>query len=336
MLAEGKVKVLDFGLAKAYDTPTASADVANSPTMVSMAATSAGVILETAAYMSPEQAKGRVVDRRTDIFAFGCVLDEMLTAKKAFDGEDVTDILGAVLRVEPDWSQLPEGLPAGVRRLLRLCIEKNPRNRRSDATDIRLDLDHLLNEPAAAAPAPIEIPQRHLWARAAPVVSALVIGGILSGAAIWALRPAPAAGALTRFAVTLPHDQHFSATGRKFIAVSRDGSAMASRRESAARLSPDVRAGGPADSGNGNVAGCAEPGVFAGRPLSRILGGGRSYAQEDRRERRRRRDVRSGGCRTPGHQLGGRGITFGREASYVSTGHIVYAHQGALFAVPST
>ena len=120
MLADGKVKVLDFGLAKAYDTPSANTDVANSPTLVSMAATSAGVILGTAAYMSPEQAKGRAVDRRTDIFAFGCVLYEMLTAKRAFDGEDVTDILGAVLRVEPDWNQLPDGVPAGVRRLLRL------------------------------------------------------------------------------------------------------------------------------------------------------------------------------------------------------------------------
>jgi len=226
MLADGKVKVLDFGLAKAYDTQSGTTDPALSPTMVSMAATSAGVILGTAAYMSPEQAKGRAVDRRTDIFAFGCVLYEMLTAKRAFDGEDVTDILGAVLRVEPDWSQLPDGLPPGVRRLLRLCLEKNPKNRKSDATDIRLDLDHLLNEPAAAAPAPIAIPQRPLWARAIPVVSALVIGGVLSGAAIWSLRPAAAAGGVTRFSVTLPQGQTFSNTGRKFVAVSPDGSAM--------------------------------------------------------------------------------------------------------------
>jgi serine/threonine-protein kinase len=176
--------------------------------------------------MSPEQAKGRAVDRRTDIFAFGCVLYEMLTAKKAFDGEDVTDILGAVLRVEPDWRQLPDDVPSGVRRLLRLCLEKNPKNRRSDATDIRLDIDHLLNEPAAAAPAPIEIPKRPLWARGGPVVSALVIGGILSGAAIWNLRPAAAPGAVTRFSVTLPEGQSFSNVGRKFVAVSPDGSTM--------------------------------------------------------------------------------------------------------------
>ncbi|HVG69680.1 MAG TPA: protein kinase [Vicinamibacterales bacterium] len=227
MLADGKVKVLDFGLAKAYDTPSANTDLAHSPTLTGMAATSAGVILGTAAYMSPEQAKGRAVDRRTDIFAFGCVLYEMLTAKRAFDGEDVTDILGAVLRVEPDWSQLPDGLPSGVRRLLRLCLEKNPKNRRSDATDIRLDLEHFLNEPATAAPAPIEIAKRPSWARAVPVVSALVLGAILSGAAVWNLRPATAPGAAVRFAVTLPQDQSFSNTGRKFVAVSPDGSAVA-------------------------------------------------------------------------------------------------------------
>jgi eukaryotic-like serine/threonine-protein kinase len=225
MLDDGKVKVLDFGLAKAYDGRSANSDLSLSPTMTSIAATSAGVILGTAAYMSPEQAKGRAVDRRTDIFAFGAVLYEMLTGKKAFDGEDVTDILGAVLRVEPDWSQLPDGLPADVRRLLRLCLEKNPKNRRSDATDIRLDIEHLLHEPGAAAPV-VEVPQRSFWTRAIPVVSALVIGGILAGVATWYLRPEPAAGAVTRFAVTLPQGQIFSSVGRQFVAVSQDGSAM--------------------------------------------------------------------------------------------------------------
>jgi serine/threonine-protein kinase len=226
MLADGKVKVLDFGLAKAYDSPSANTDLANSPTMVSMAATSAGVILGTAAYMSPEQAKGRAVDRRTDIFAFGCVLYEMLTAKKAFDGEDVTDILGAVLRVEPDWNQLPDGLPPALRRLLRLCLEKNPKNRRSDATDIRLDLEHLLNEPAPPVAAPLQT-STPVWRRAAPIAAALVVGAVLSAVAFWTLRPAGSPGAVTRFAVALPENQNFSNTGRAFIAVSPDGSALA-------------------------------------------------------------------------------------------------------------
>jgi serine/threonine-protein kinase len=409
MLAEGKVKVLDFGLAKAYDGPSAGADLANSPTMVSMAATSAGVILGTAAYMSPEQAKGRVVDRRTDIFAFGCVLYEMLTAKKAFDGEDVTDILGAVLRVEPDWSQLPDGLPSGVRRLLRLCLEKNPKNRRSDATDIRLDLEHVMNEPAAVAPALVVIPKRPSWARAMPVVAALVVGGMLSGAAMWALRPAPAVGAVTRFPVTLPQDQNFTNVGRKFVAVSRDGSAMvyvANQRlyyrqmsELEARpipgtetfltvlnpvFSPDGRSLafwaasdrtlkkiavsggaavtlGPADAGplgisweeGGITFGQGAQGVFrvsenGGKPERlvsvkddervdnpQVLPGGRAilYSLQS-----------AGGSDWDRGQIVVQALEAGstrqlllegaREARYVSTGHIVYAYQGTLFAVP--
>ena len=409
MLADGKVKVLDFGLAKAYDTPSSNVDLANSPTLVSMAATSAGVILGTAAYMSPEQAKGRAVDRRTDIFAFGCVLYEMLTAKRAFDGEDVTDILGAVLRVEPDWSELPDDVPSGLRRLLRLCLEKNPKNRRSDATDIRLDIDHLLHEPTAAAPAPIEIPKRPLWARAVPVVSALVIGGILSGVAIWYLRPAAAPGGVTRFSVTLPQGQSFSNTGRKFVAVSPDGSAivyLANQRiyyrrmsELEARpipgtetwsaavnpvFSPDGRSvafwaladrtlkriavsGGaavtlcPADSGvfglswgEGGVAfgqgagGISRVSENGGKPEllvsvkeneaaygPQVLPGGKAIlytvrATADSDWDKAKIFVQS---LEPGSA---RQLLFegGREARFVSTGHIVYAYQGTLFAVP--
>src|SRR5437667_5254041 len=108
IMADGKVKVLDFGLAKAMEPNAASATLSNSPTL-SMAATNAGIILGTAAYMSPEQAKGRRIDRRTDIFAFGCVLYEMLTGRPAFDGDDVPEILGAILKSEPDWSRLPAG-----------------------------------------------------------------------------------------------------------------------------------------------------------------------------------------------------------------------------------
>ncbi len=100
----------------------------NSPTL-SQAATMQGVILGTAAYMSPEQAKGKAVDKRTDIFAFGAVLYELLTGKPAFHGDDVTDILGAVMRMEPDWSQLPEATPAAIRILLRRCLRKDKRQR---------------------------------------------------------------------------------------------------------------------------------------------------------------------------------------------------------------
>src|SRR5437867_1980103 len=124
VMPDGKVKVLDFGLAKAMEPNAANATLSNSPTL-SVAATNAGIILGTAAYMSPEQARGRTVDRRTDIFAFGCVLYEMLTGRAAFDGDDVQDILGAILKSEPDWPRLHAETPSDVRKPLRRCPEKN-------------------------------------------------------------------------------------------------------------------------------------------------------------------------------------------------------------------
>src|SRR6202163_334802 len=129
---EGKVKVLDFGLAKAFAGDTTTEDMSNSPTL-SMAATMQGVILGTAAYMSPEQAKGKVVDKRTDIFAFGCVLYELLTGKQTFHGEDVTDILAAVVRAEPDWQALADVTPVKIRALLRRCLQKDKTLRLRDA-----------------------------------------------------------------------------------------------------------------------------------------------------------------------------------------------------------
>ena len=120
---DGKVKVLDFGLAKAFSGDTAESDPVNSPTL-SMAATMHGVILGTAAYMSPEQARGKAVDKRTDIWAFGVVLFEMLTGQAAIHGEDVTDILAAVVKSEPDWTALPASTPTKVRDLLRRLFTK--------------------------------------------------------------------------------------------------------------------------------------------------------------------------------------------------------------------
>jgi serine/threonine protein kinase len=131
---EGKVKILDFGLAKAYDREPADAVLSNSPT-ISMAATNAGVILGTAAYMSPEQARGRAVDKRTDIWALGCVLCEMLTGKRAFSGETVVEVLGAVLRAEPDWTSLPQTTPPGIRSLLKRCLQGDTKRRLRDIAD---------------------------------------------------------------------------------------------------------------------------------------------------------------------------------------------------------
>jgi serine/threonine protein kinase len=123
---DGTVKVLDFGLAKALGPGEGSSAIespalTHSPTL-SLAATQAGVILGTAAYMAPEQAKGRPTDKRSDLWAFGCVLYEMLTGKRAFDGEDLAEVFGAVVRLDPDWAALPPDVPLPVRMLLRTCL----------------------------------------------------------------------------------------------------------------------------------------------------------------------------------------------------------------------
>ncbi|HEV2233476.1 MAG TPA: serine/threonine-protein kinase, partial [Terriglobia bacterium] len=121
---EGAVKVLDFGLAKALAPEDSGTNISNSPT-ISIAATQAGMILGTAAYMSPEQAKGKSVDRRADIWAFGCVLYEMLTGKKTFEGETTSDVLATVIRAEPEWNELPQNTPPSIQKLLRRCLEKD-------------------------------------------------------------------------------------------------------------------------------------------------------------------------------------------------------------------
>src|ERR1700730_9889668 len=143
---EGKVKVLDFGLAKAFAGDTSTEDMGNSPTL-SMAATMQGVIVGTAAYMSPEQARGKAVDKRTDIWAFGCVLYELLTGKQTFHGEDVTEILAAVLKGEPDWQTLPRSTPTKIRDLLRRCLQKNRLQRLADAGSVRIEIEDALAAP---------------------------------------------------------------------------------------------------------------------------------------------------------------------------------------------
>src|SRR5688572_17962430 len=138
---DGTVKVLDFGLAKAMEPMSAGRDVTASPTITSpVMMTGVGMLLGTAAYMSPEQAKGRPADRRSDLWAFGCVLYEVLTGRRAFEGEDIAETLAAVLRATPDWSQLPADTPVGVRRLLVRCLTRDHRMRLDSAASARLDL----------------------------------------------------------------------------------------------------------------------------------------------------------------------------------------------------
>ena len=163
---EGKAKVLDFGLAKAFEPDAASqANPTMSPTLTSQG-TVAGMILGTAGYMSPEQARGDPADKRSDVWAFGVVLYEMLGGSRAFHGDTVSDTLASVLKLEPDWSLLPGDLPRGVQRLLRRCLHKDPRQRLHDIADARIEIDEALaapHEPQTAEGTATAAPARTRW-----------------------------------------------------------------------------------------------------------------------------------------------------------------------------
>jgi Tol biopolymer transport system component len=207
---DGTVKVLDFGLAKAWEEEVEESDPAYSPTITGHH-TRAGVILGTAAYMSPEQARGKPVDKRADIWAFGCVLWEMLTGRRLFQGETVSDVLANVLKHQPDWELLPARVPSEIRRLLRRCLERDPKNRLHDIADARLALEEVasgdLVEPVAAAPS---APARRagLWAALAIVVG---LAGLAVG---WLLHSVPEAGEALRFArLRMPPGTHLALAG---------------------------------------------------------------------------------------------------------------------------
>ncbi len=148
---DGTVKVLDFGLAKSLERTGLPSDLTESPTVLSPAPTLAGVILGTAAYMAPEQARGKAVDKRTDIWAFGCVLYEMLTSKRAFAAETLTDTVAAILKNEPDWQALPPGTPVRIQSLIARCLRKDPAQRLHDIADGRFQIDEVFNDPASSA-----------------------------------------------------------------------------------------------------------------------------------------------------------------------------------------
>jgi serine/threonine-protein kinase len=220
------VRVLDFGLAKALEGNPSSIDISTSPT-ISRMATMQGVLLGTAAYMSPEQAKAKPVDRRADIWAFGCALYEMLTAKTAFQGERVTDTLASIIKEEPDWSQLPVATPMRVRVLLQRCLQKDPKQRLRDIGDARISLDEVL----AGAPdlALAGTPQRvsPKWRRVLPwAIGLLAVAA--TGIAVWNLKsssPPTGSQAITRLAVTLPSGQDILG-GVPGVALSPDGTEL--------------------------------------------------------------------------------------------------------------
>jgi serine/threonine-protein kinase len=217
----GQVKILDFGLAKAVETSASPANVANSPTL-SMMASQAGLILGTAAYMSPEQAKGLPADARSDIFSFGAVLFELLTGRQPFGGETAPDILASVLVREPDLSLIPASLDPRIRELVRRCLEKSPKKRWQAIGDVRAEIEHILESPAALSTRSEPPALRRLIALAAVAVVGAGLGALVT----WQLRPAAAPGAVTRSVFSFPEGQSLTILGRVSFAISPDGTTL--------------------------------------------------------------------------------------------------------------
>ncbi len=228
---DGTVKVLDFGLAKAMEpTGAASSHVTQSPTITTPAMTQAGMILGTAAYMSPEQAKGRAADRRSDVWAFGVVLYEMLTGQRAFKGEDVSDTLAFILTREPDWATLPADTPPPIRRLLRRCLEKDRARRLDSAAAARLEIDEALAPSAVDGATMPPGPARAAWSRALPWLAALMLGLAIAVVLLWAPWRAekPVDRPLARLDVNLGADVSLPApsTFGQSVAISPDGTRL--------------------------------------------------------------------------------------------------------------
>jgi serine/threonine-protein kinase len=226
--AEHKVKVLDFGLGKALDSDAGrsldpGATPAQSPTMT-IAATQAGLILGTAAYMSPEQAKGRPADRRSDVWGFGCLLYEMLAGKPAFEGEDATEILAHVVRGEPNWEALPGTVPASLRTLTERCLIKDRSKRLSDMSVVRFVLEERRSMSAAAPSGPAAAPTTR-WG----LIAGLVMAAVILTAGItryYSGTPATGPGGITRLSVVLPFGDEVEMVQHKPVAIAPDGTSI--------------------------------------------------------------------------------------------------------------
>ncbi len=238
---DGKAKVLDFGLAKAYEADGSSSDVSpdlsHSPTM--MEATRTGVIMGTAAYMSPEQAKGKALDKRTDIWAFGVLLYEMLAGRSAFGAEDVSETLAAILKDQPDWTALPPTVPPTAQALLRRCLRKNPNRRVHDIADARIEIDESLEEsggdPAMAAVLP---EPRRPGLRVIPwVIAAVAVMTAIATVAIYTPEPSVSAPTLHVAALHPLVEPRLRANQSPPFAVSPDGTTLYVLGSRAGRLS---------------------------------------------------------------------------------------------------
>ena len=228
--ADGTVKVLDFGLAKAMEPPgTMSPNVSQSPTITTPAMTQAGMILGTAAYMSPEQAKGRAVDKRSDVWAFGAVLYEMLTGRRAFEGDDVSDTLARILMKEPDWTALPANLPAAVVTVLRRCLQKDRKQRVRDIGDVSLALEGAFETVASpTTPTATSAAPRGRLAWMTALAAAVVIAALAVPVLRYLRETPPPAPPETRLEIVTPATDSLasfalSPDGRQIVFASGEG-----------------------------------------------------------------------------------------------------------------
>lgn len=224
---EGRVKVLDFGLAKAYGGDGAQ-DLSNAATLTTMG-TEEGRILGTPAYMSPEQARGKIVDKRTDIWAFGCVLYEMLAGKRTFRGETLSDTIAAILEREPDWQMLPSATPAKIREMLRRCLQKDSPRRLRDIGDARIEIEDALGAPAVVEPADRTKSIRQRWREALTWGVAFSLLAALAVVVIWNRKSSSPTNSIpvSRIAITLPPNQPLAGLEiGSVLALSPDGTRL--------------------------------------------------------------------------------------------------------------
>ena len=222
---DGQVKVLDFGLAKALESEGDEVNISTSPT-ITAAATRAGVLLGTAAYMSPEQAKGRAVDRRADIWAFGCVLFEMLTGKAAFGGETITDSLAAVVRAEPEWGQLPQNTPRRIRELLQRCLTKDSRQRLQAIGEARIALGNAFTDAGTEGNVSVAATNRKRERILAVATVVFAFAAIAIGMAHWGRTPEKAR-IVRSYIKTMPNSSFFLGGQQGGLAISPDGLRLA-------------------------------------------------------------------------------------------------------------